>query len=58
MDENFDDIHNVPLIEKSQQPLYEGSMTNFLFAIFLLVNLTILNSLSNTCLTWILRYLI
>ena len=29
MDDNFDDIHDVPLIEKSQQPIYEGSRTIF-----------------------------
>jgi hypothetical protein len=58
MDDNFDDIHDVPLIEKSQQPLYEGSRTNILSAILLLVNLKVLNGFSNTCLTQILRYVI
>jgi hypothetical protein len=60
MDEdNQDDSHDVnPLLEKSRQPLYEGSTTNLLFAILLLVNLKVLNGLSSTCLTQILRYLI
>ena len=60
MDEdNQDDSHDVdPLLEKSRQPLYEGSTTNLLSAILLLVNLNVLNGLSNTCLTQILRYLI
>jgi hypothetical protein len=58
MDDNFDDIHDVPLIEKSQQPLYEGSRTNILSSILLLVNLKVLNGFSNTCLTQILRYVI
>jgi hypothetical protein len=60
MDEdNQDDSHVVdPLVEKSHQPLYEGSTTNLLFAILLLVNLKVLSGLSNTCLTQILRYLI
>jgi hypothetical protein len=60
MDEdNQDDSHDVdPLLEKSRQPLYEGSTTNILSAILLLVNLKVLNGLSNTCLTQILRYLI
>jgi hypothetical protein len=60
MDEdNQDDSHDVdPLLKKSRQPLYEGSTTNLLFAILLLVNLKVLNGLSNTCLTQILRYLI
>jgi hypothetical protein len=60
MDEdNQDDSHDVdPLLEKSRIPLYEGSTTNILFSILLLVNLNVLNGLSNTCLTKILRYLI
>jgi hypothetical protein len=60
MDEdNQDDSHDVdPLLEKSRQPLYEGSTKNLLSAILLLVNLKVLNGLSNTCLTQILRYLI
>jgi hypothetical protein len=60
MDEdNQDDSHDVdPLLEKSRQPLYERSTTNILSVILLLVNLKVLNGLSNTCLTQILRYLI
>jgi hypothetical protein len=52
MDEdNQDNSHDVdPLLEKSRQPLYEGSTTNVLYAILLLVNLKVLNGLSNTCL--------
>jgi hypothetical protein len=50
-DENFDDIHDVPFIEKAQQPIYEGSRTHILSSIMLLVNLKVLNGLSNTCLT-------
>jgi hypothetical protein len=58
-EENQDDSHDVdPLLEKSHQPLYEGSTINLLFAILLLVNPKVLNGLSNTCLTQILRYLI
>jgi hypothetical protein len=60
MDEyNQDDSHDVdPLLEKSHQHIYEGSTTNLLSTILLLVNLKVLNGLSNTCLTHILRYLI
>ena len=60
MDEdNQDDNHDVdPLLKKARQPLYEGSKTNLLSAILLLVNLKVLNGLSNTCLTQILRYVI
>ena len=58
MDEdNQGDSHDVdPLLLKSHQPLYEGSTTNLLSAILLLVNLKVLNGLSNTCLTHILMY--
>ena len=60
MDEdNQDDSHDVdPLLEKSRQPLYEGSTINLLSAILLLMNMKVLNGLSNTCLTHILRYFI
>ena len=60
MDEdNQDDSHDVdPLLEMARQPLYEGSKTNLLSVILLLVNLKFLNGLSNTCLTHILRYVI
>jgi hypothetical protein len=50
-EDNFDDIHDVPLLEKAQQPLYEGSRKNIISSIMLLVNLKVLNGLSNTCLT-------
>ena len=58
MDEdNQDDSHDVdPLLENPCQPLYEGSKTNLLSAIMMLVKLKVLNGLSNTCLTQILRY--
>ena len=55
-EENLHDFHDVPLLEKSQEPLYEGSTTNILSAILLLVNLKVLNGLSNTCFTQLLRY--
>ena len=60
MDEdNQDDSHDVdPLLEKACQTLYEGSKTNLISTILLLVNLNVLNGLSNTCLTQILRYVI
>ena len=39
LEDNFDDIHVVPLVEKEQQPLYEGSRTNTLSNILLVVKL-------------------
>ena len=53
---NLHDIHDFPLLEKSQEPLYEGSTTNILSTILFLVNLKVLNGLSNTCFTHLLRY--
>jgi hypothetical protein len=58
MDDNFDDIHDVSLIENAQKPIYKSSRINLLFVILLVVNLKVLNGLSNTCLTQILRYVI
>jgi hypothetical protein len=49
--ENNDDIYDVLLLEKEEQPLYEGSRINIISAIMLLVNLKVLNVFSYTCLT-------
>jgi hypothetical protein len=57
-EENFDDIHDVPMLEKAQQPIYEVLRTNSISYITLLVNLRVLNHFSNTCLSYILRYVI
>ena len=50
-EENLHYFDDFPLLEKSQQPLYEGSTTNILSSILLLVNSKVLNGLSNTCFT-------
>ena len=55
-EEKIHDIHGVPLLKKSQEPLYEGSTTNILSTILFLVNLKVLNGLSNTCFTHLRRY--
>ena len=55
-EDNLHYFHDVPLLEKSKEPLYEGSTTNILFSILLVVNLKVLNGLSNTCFTQLLRY--
>ena len=36
---DFDDVHDIPLLEKAYKPLYEGSNTNILYAILLIMNL-------------------
>ena len=55
-EDKLHDIHDVPLLGKSQEPLYEGSTKNILFSILLLVNLKVMNGLSNNCFTQLLRY--
>ena len=57
-DDSDHDIDDDPLIKKSQQPLYEGSTKNLLSAILLLVNIKVLNGLSITSFTQMLRYVI
>ena len=55
-EDNLHDIHDVPLLEKSQEPLYEGSTKDIVYTILLLANLKVLNGFSNSCFTHILRY--
>ena len=49
--DDFDDVHDLPLLEKAYEPLYEGSYTNILFVILLIMNLKVMNGLSNTSIT-------
>ena len=49
--ENNDDIYDVLLPEKEEQPLYEGSRINIISVIMLLVKSKVLNVFSYTCLT-------
>ena len=51
-------IYDEPLLEKENKRIYEGSRANLLSATLLLVNLKVMNNLSNTCMTRILRYVI
>ena len=54
--DDFDDFHDIPLLEKAYEPLYEGSKTNLLSVILLIMNLKVMNGLSNISITWMLRY--
>jgi hypothetical protein len=56
--DNIDGIYDEPLIEKENKQLYKGSRKNLLSTTLLLVNLNVINHLSNTCITQILRYVI
>ena len=40
-EDKLHDIHDVPLLEKCQEPIYEGSTKNILSTILLLVNLKV-----------------
>ena len=57
-DDDFDDVHDIPLLNKAYEPLYEGSKTNLLSTILLIMNLKVMNGLSNIEITRMLRYLI
>ena len=48
-EDKLHDIHDVPLLKNSQEPLYEGSTQNLLSTILLLVNLKVLDGFSNNC---------
>ena len=41
--DDFDDVHDLPLLEKAYKPLYEGSNTNILSSILLIMNLNVMN---------------
>jgi hypothetical protein len=51
-------IYDEPLLEKANKRLYEGSRANILSTTLLLVSLKVMNNLSNTCMTQILRCVI
>ena len=56
--DDFDDVHDIPILEKAYEPLYEGSKTNLLSTILLIMNLKVMNGLSNKSVTQMLRYVI
>ena len=49
--DDFDDVHDLPLLEKAYGPLYEGSNTNILSSLLLIMNMKVMNGLSNTSVT-------
>ena len=58
-DDDDDDAElDVPLLEKAHQSLYEGSKTTLLAIVLLLVNLKVMNGLSNVAMKHMLRYTI
>ena len=55
-DDDFDDVHDISLLDKAHEPLYEGSKTNLLSVVLFIMNLKVMNGLSNISITWMLRY--
>ena len=55
-DDDDDNENNIPLLDKAYEPLYEGSKTNLLSVVLFIMNLKVMNSLSNISIKWILRY--
>ena len=43
--DGFYDVHNIPLLDKAYEPLYEVSKTNLLFVVLLIMNLKVMNGL-------------
>ena len=52
----FDDVHDIPLLDKEYEPLYKGSKTNIISVILLIMNLKVMNGLSNISITRMLGY--
>ena len=57
-DDNVDVELDVPILEKAHESLYEGSKITLLVVVLLLVNLKVMNGLSNIAMTRMLRYAI
>ena len=56
-DDDFDDLYDIPLLDKAYEPLYESSKTNILSTVLLIMNLQVINGISNISIAWMLRYL-
>ena len=54
--DDFDKENDTPLLDKAYEPLYEGSKTNLLSTVLLIMNLKVMNGLSNISITRMLRY--
>jgi hypothetical protein len=56
--DDFDDVHDIPLLEKAYKPLYKGSNITLISAVMLIMNLKVVNGYSNRSITLMLRYVI
>ena len=57
-DNDIESIHDIPLLEKENMTLHEGSQSNLLFVVLLLVSLKLMNGLSNITMSHMLRFVI
>ena len=60
-DDDDDDVDidlDVPILEKEHEPLYEGFQITLLDVVLMLVNMKVMNGLSNVVVTHMLRYAI
>ena len=48
---NFDDLHDLPILEKANDPLFEGSHISLFSTVLLIMNLKVMNGFSNTSIT-------
>ena len=53
---DFDNENDIPLLDKAYETLYEGSKTNLLSVVLLIMSLKVMNGLSNISITRMLRY--
>ncbi|XP_057868321.2 uncharacterized protein LOC131075496 [Cryptomeria japonica] len=53
--DDFDVVHDLLVLEKAYEPLYKGSQTTLLFVVLLMVNLKVMNGLSNIAISHMLR---
>ena len=56
-DDDDDNENDIPLLDKAYEPLYEGSKTNILSVVLLIMNLKVMNGISNISITQMLRYI-
>ena len=57
-DNDDEDGLDIPLLEKAHEPLYKGSQTTLFLATMFLMNLKVMNGLSNVQMSHMLRYAI
>ena len=49
--DDFEDIHDLPTLEKEDEPLFEVSCISVLSAVLLIMNLKVKHGFSNTAIT-------